>query len=172
MTYIVKYGIILLNLSRPDLLLIPKIMQKSRVEWYRMTDKDLRKLKRAELIKLFLMQSMENDRLREELAKANSQLEDRQLLLQEAGSIAEASLCVNHVFEAAQEASEQYLENIKLLKQRTEEECARLEKESLMKAKYLLHKTQKKCQEMLKQTEIRCAKMEENAEGESHGSID
>lgn len=77
-----------------------------------MTDKELRKLSRAELLQLMLEQSREVDRLREENARLMSELESRKIAVSEAGSIAEAAMRINGVFEAAQRAAEQYLENI------------------------------------------------------------
>ena len=41
------------------------------------------------------------------------QLQDRKLTIENAGSIAEASLALNKVFETAQLAADLYIENIK-----------------------------------------------------------
>ena len=49
----------------------------------------------------------------QELAEARQQLEERRIMTEEAGSIAEAALRINRVFEAAQAAADQYLENIR-----------------------------------------------------------
>ena len=70
-----------------------------------MTDKELHKLNRKELLELMLDQSRQLDDLREQLRQAQEQLASRQLLLNKAGSIAEASLQLNRVFEAAQAAA-------------------------------------------------------------------
>lgn len=78
-----------------------------------MTDKELRKLSRAELLEMLLIQTKEVERLREELEEAKSRLEDRRILLEKAGSIAEASLMLNGIFESAQRAADQYLDNIR-----------------------------------------------------------
>ena len=78
-----------------------------------MTDKELKKLSRYELLEMLLEQSKEVQRLKEELEKANALLEERQILIHNAGSIAQAALKLNGVFEAAQKAADQYLENIK-----------------------------------------------------------
>ncbi len=91
-----------------------------------MTDKELKKLSRYELLEMLLEQSKEVQRLKEELKKANALLEERQILIHNAGSIAEASLKLNGVFEAAQKAADQYLENIKQINNL----CACSEKES------------------------------------------
>lgn len=86
-----------------------------------MTDKELRKLNRAELLQLMLEQSREVDRLREENASLRSELENRRIAVSESGSIAEAAIKINGVFEAAQKAAEQYLENVMGVLPETEE---------------------------------------------------
>ena len=78
-----------------------------------MTDKELKKLKRAELLQILLTQSKEIDRLKAELDEANAKLADKNILLEKSGSIAEASLSVFHIFEDAQKAADVYLLNVK-----------------------------------------------------------
>lgn len=78
-----------------------------------MTDKELRKLKRSEILELMIEQSDEIEELKRRLAEAEEQLADRNIRLERAGSIAEAALALNHVFEDAQKAADQYLENIR-----------------------------------------------------------
>lgn len=80
-----------------------------------MTDKELRKLNRQELLEILVEQSKKIAQLEEELSKARTELESREISLQEAGSIAEASLRINKVFEAAQQAADQYLANVRRL---------------------------------------------------------
>lgn len=86
-----------------------------------MTDKTLRKMSRRELMEMLLAQSKEVERLRAELEQAEQKLRSRQILLREAGSIAEASLRLNEVFESAQRAADQYLLNVKQLAAAPEE---------------------------------------------------
>ena len=101
-----------------------------------MTDKELHKLNRKELLELMLDQSRQLDDLREQLRQAQEQLASRQLLLNKAGSIAEASLQLNRVFDAAQAAAEQYLENVQTLSGRQTEVCQQLVDESQQKSRY------------------------------------
>lgn len=65
-----------------------------------MTDKELRKLNRSALLEMLVEQSRENDRLRAQVDELQRLLSDRQLKINQAGSIAEASLQLNQVFEA------------------------------------------------------------------------
>lgn len=86
-----------------------------------MTDKELRKLKRSELLQMLIVQIEENERLKHLLEEQRHQLEDRQIAIEQAGSIAEAALMLNGVFEAAQSAAQQYLENVQRLS--AEQDC-------------------------------------------------
>ena len=119
-----------------------------------MTEKELKKLSRAELLEMLIAQSKRADELQEKLEKAEEELHSRQLKVDEAGSLAEASLRLNGVFEAAQAASEQYLENIRLLNERQEEICAKREAESKAKAERLLTETKDSCEEMRAQAKL------------------
>ena len=107
-----------------------------------MTDRELQKLKRDELLQLLVEQSRELDALRRELEETKKQLADRELHMQEAGSIAEASMQLNGVFEAAQRAADQYLESIRYQSEHVEEKCAALEAA-----------TRLRCEQMVKEAE-------------------
>ena len=67
-----------------------------------------RRLKRIELYEIMLAQSKEIDRL-----KANEKLENQEIKLANASSIAEASLSLTNVFEESQKAADLYLKNVK-----------------------------------------------------------
>ena len=78
-----------------------------------MTEKELRRLSRRELLEMLITRTMENERLTEELQQARKELSDRKIIQEHAGSMAEAALQLNGVFEAADRAAKQYLENIR-----------------------------------------------------------
>lgn len=77
-----------------------------------MTDKELRRLRRSELLEMLLDLSKENKELRKKLDMANAMLANRKIAIEESGSLAEAALKLNGIFEAAQRAADQYVENI------------------------------------------------------------
>ena len=129
-----------------------------------MTDKELQKLSRSALLEMLLEQSRENDRLRAQVEELARQLSDRQFKIDQAGSIAEASMQINQVFESAQAAAEQYLENIRALSGRQEQICRQLEEESTQKANALLAETERKCRTMEAATTEKCARMTKEAE--------
>ena len=120
-----------------------------------MTQKELHRLHRQDILQLLLTQSEETDPLRKELAETQEALsvmeanyerlrkrldhkdeqihhlrdmleehrKRRRIELEEAGSIAEAALRLNGIFEAAQKAADQYLYNLQLpVEERMQEE--------------------------------------------------
>lgn len=80
-----------------------------------MTTKELQKLNRKQLLELMLEQSKRIDQLEQQLEAAQTELQNRRIIAREVGSIAEASLRLNNVFEAAQMAADQYLLSIRYL---------------------------------------------------------
>ena len=78
-----------------------------------MKDKELKKLKRAELLEIMVAQSHEIDRLKAELEKTKKALKNREIQIENCGSLAEASLAAFQVIDRAQRAADLYLENIK-----------------------------------------------------------
>ena len=88
-----------------------------------MTDKELKRLSRTELLELLLEQTRERERLEQRLEEAERQLADRQIRLEKAGDIAHAALEINGVMEAAQAAARQYLHNVEKLEKETRQRC-------------------------------------------------
>ena len=84
-----------------------------------LTDKELQKLSRIDLLELLLEKSKENEKLQEELEQVKAKLAEREIKIEKAGSIAEAALALNGVFEAAQAAADQYLENLRRISEET-----------------------------------------------------
>ena len=85
-----------------------------------MKEKDLRRLKRVELLDMLIeqgrlvdAQAEEIKKLKEECEELNRKLEDRKVSLEKTGSLAEASLKIAKVFLAAEDAAKIYLENLK-----------------------------------------------------------
>ena len=119
-----------------------------------MTEKELHKLKRHDLLEIMVAQSEEVERLTTELKETQLALEQlqggydhlkrrldmkderiaglqetleaeratRRIELEEAGSIAEAALRLNGVFDAAQKAADQYIYNIQQMQQEAKQE--------------------------------------------------
>lgn len=113
-----------------------------------MKEKDLRKLGRTELLEMLIAQSKEVMRLQAELDEANhkldearKKLEDRNIVISNAGSIAEAALQINGVFDTAQQAAQQYLDNLNGIQAKCDEMEAR--------SQQMLADTQARCDELV-----------------------
>ena len=77
-----------------------------------MDAKELSRLSKTDLLELMLEMSRENDRLKRKISVYEKVVNDNKIDIEESGSIAEAALKINGVFEAAQAAADQYLDNI------------------------------------------------------------
>lgn len=77
-----------------------------------MNERKLKQLKKIELYEILLAQSKEIDRLKQELIETQQKLENKQIIIQEAGSLADAALKLTKIFEEAQKAADIYLKNI------------------------------------------------------------
>ena len=78
-----------------------------------MTDKELKHLSRAALIDIIYELQKQNQQKDADCQELQDALEKRELILSEAGSIAEAALQINNVMETAQAAADQYLLSLK-----------------------------------------------------------
>lgn len=95
-----------------------------------MTAKELKNLRRSDLLEMLLALKKENDSLRGQLKQAQQELASRKIVIDNAGSLAEAALQLNGIFEAAQAACDQYAENIRMecqaMEWQTREKCKRM----------------------------------------------
>ena len=109
----------------------------------------------------------ETAHLREELEQAKKSLEKREIALNEAGSIAVAALQINGVFEAAQAASQQYIENIRSLSDRQAAICAQRDIENRVEVERKLKEAEEKCAAMEYASKRKCEAMEQEAKQKS-----
>ena len=102
-----------------------------------------------------------------ELEQAKKSLEKREIALNEAGSIAVAALQINGVFEAAQAASQQYIENIRSLSDRQAAICAQRDIENRVEVERKLKEAEEKCAAMEYASKRKCEAMEQEAKQKS-----
>ena len=88
-----------------------------------MTEKEFKKLNRYQLLELLIFQTERADTLQSQLDIAQEQLQKQELHLSKLGSIAEAALDLNGVFQAAQEAADMYLAAAKKRAEEIEQEA-------------------------------------------------
>lgn len=77
-----------------------------------MTQKELKKLSRADLIEMLIELETQLDTTRAPLAQTQQALDSRAISLPKCGSIASASLLLNNLFQNAHLAAIQYVENV------------------------------------------------------------
>ena len=99
-----------------------------------MTDKEFKQLNREQLIDIIYQLQLQVDELTEKNHSLEKALVDKRIRINNAGSIAEAALEINECFRNAQVAAEQYLSEIKAMREETEAECERTFAEARAKA--------------------------------------
>ena len=109
-----------------------------------MTEKDLKKLNRYQLLEMLIMQTERADELQRKLEEAQAKLESRDIQMQNIGSIAEASLQLSGIFEAAQSAADLYLNSVK-------ERVTALEAEYVLRAESVLADAKETAQQILRE---------------------
>lgn len=75
-----------------------------------MTEKELKRLNRYQLLDLLVMQTERADKLQKQVEDLEKRLKDREINLSNLGSVAEAAMQMTGVFEASQQAADLYLE--------------------------------------------------------------
>ena len=121
-----------------------------------MTDKELKKLSRMELLEILIDLSNENIELKNSVQELSYQLDNRNIMIGEVGSIAEASLKLNGVFEAAEAAASQYIENIKRISESQEEISKQVEAKAQQKAEEMLNQAEEQCSSRIEETDNYC----------------
>lgn len=127
-----------------------------------MTDKEFRRLSRADLVEIIYELQKSERNLQDEIAELEQKLEDRRIAISESGSLAEVLARLNGLFEAAQataadyraeaeellaearktrEQADDYLSNIK-------QQAAKLARITMQQRKDMLAKTEEECQRL------------------------
>lgn len=78
-----------------------------------MTDKEFRKLRRSALIEIIYEYQRREQEMNNEIESLKEQLSSKELKIAEAGSIAEAVVQLNELFETAQKTADDYIAQIK-----------------------------------------------------------
>ena len=108
-----------------------------------MTDKEFKRLSRAQLIEIIYQFQLEVDSLTKQNEELEALLEDKRLRVRKAGNLAEAALEINDCFRSAQNAAEQYLTEIKLIRDETLEERKRILEQAKEKAEAIVSNAKK-----------------------------
>lgn len=125
-----------------------------------MTDKELRHLSRAELIDIIYELQKQSDKKDAQMQKLRAALKERTLRISKAGSIAEAAISVNGVFEAAQAAADQYLTSVKEATANMERTLAEAEE----KRQKILSDAEEQAGDLVRKAEEQAANLVHSAE--------
>ena len=120
---------------------------------------DYRKLRRYELLELLLAETERNEQLEAELAEARRQLSSREINIAESGSLAEAVLRLNGMFDAAISSCVQYEENIKRLNDRQLEINSEREEASIRRAAQIVESATERAARIEKEVIERCERI-------------
>ncbi|WP_037298333.1 hypothetical protein [Ruminococcus flavefaciens] len=95
-----------------------------------MTDKEFRKLKRGDLIAIIYEYQKKQEELVKEISELREQLESKNLKINKAGSIAEAVVGLDLLFETAQKTADDYIEQVRLANEEAEKKAAEIIKQA------------------------------------------
>ena len=108
-----------------------------------MTDKEFKRLSRAQLIDIIYQLQLKQEELTKENQKLKEELADRRIRLRQTGNLAQAVLELNNVMQAAQAAADQYLEEIRIMQDETKEKCQLLLDNARKEAEAIVEKAKK-----------------------------
>ena len=102
------------------------------------TDKEFKRLGRAQLLDIIYQLQLQVDDLTEKNKALENALRDKHLRINSAGNLAQAALEINNCFRNAQKAADQYLNEIKEMCEKSEIECERLVAEARAEAESII----------------------------------
>jgi len=133
-----------------------------------MDEKRIRKISKKQMLELLLEQAKRIQELELIVEKMETKLSSKKISVDESGSIAEASLKLNNIFEIAQNAADQYILNVKekckKMQSDTKKECQEIKENMINETKVL-------CEEKIKETEEKCKKIKETNKNTSKKSV-
>ena len=109
-----------------------------------MTDKEFKKLNRAQLIDIIYQLQLKLEELTQQNQELGKALEDKRLRINNAGNIAQAALEINDCFRSAQNAAEQYLNEIRAMQEETKADCERMLAQAREEAAAIIAQARKK----------------------------
>ena len=99
-----------------------------------MIGKDLKKLRRRELVDVIYQMKKNEEELLEKISLLEASLKEKRIRIENAGSIASAASEITQLFTAAQNSADLYLSEIEAMKKECKEECERMIEDAKKKA--------------------------------------
>lgn len=128
-----------------------------------MTGREMKHLSRGDLLEMLLELSREHEKLEQETEELRRKLEDRTVALENCGSLAEAALVLNGVFEAAQAACKQYTDNVIACNRDIERRCEEREKETARRCESMLSEAKAQAEALIREAEEQARRSLEEA---------
>lgn len=118
---------------------------QDRQEGCPMTEKGLRSLNKTELLTIIRDQETELEQAQTQIADLQAKLSARKIAIEECGSLAEAALQLNEVFQTAQAAADQYLLNVQERENAVKERIEKQEADAAVQIELRLKELETHC---------------------------
>ena len=115
-----------------------------------MTDKELKKLNRRELLEILVLQTRKTEALEKKLAALQARLDEKELKVEKAGDLARAVMELNGVFDDAKKAAEQYEENVRRMEEACRKSCEEQQAQARAQAEAIVAQARAEADAILK----------------------
>ena len=137
-----------------------------------MTDKEFKRLSRSQLIEIIYQFQIKVEELTQENQTLNAAVEDKRLRITRAGNIAEAALEVNNVMQAAQNAAQQYLDEIQVLYSEIDNECQNIRIKANAEADVIIQQARTEAAAIISQAQMEAAAVISQAHTEANEIVE
>ena len=141
-----------------------------------MTKNDAKKLRRGDLLELLIEQTEENQRLMNKISQLETKLSERVIVMEQAGSIADAALGLTEVFSQAQDSADRYLESIRQKQAEAEdalrqarEKAKQIEQKAREEGQTTVRKAQEEGQATLQKAQEEARALSQKTQEEAQG---
>lgn len=121
-----------------------------------MADNELKHMSRADLIEIIYQYQSREQEQAQKIAELTALVEDRRINIENAGSIAEAALSLNHVFAAAQATADQYIAEIREANANKEAQAQQILNEAISQADSIRQQAQNEYNAMIDKANHEC----------------
>lgn len=118
-----------------------------------MAEKELKKMNRTELVEIIYALQQREEELKKENAVLQEKLNDRIVKIEQSGSIAEAVIVLNNIFQNAQNTADQYIESVRSAQASANEEVQRILSEAQAQANQIIGEAEQRRLSIEQETE-------------------
>ena len=118
-----------------------------------MTDKEVKRLSRSQLIEIIYQLQIREEELTDKNRQLEEELCSKRIRMENAGNIAEAALELNGIFQSAQNAAEQYLSEIQIIRETAEKDRQQIIFAAKEEARQIIQKAKEEASSMIDDTQ-------------------